>query len=167
MGGGLEGLHLQRPDCCAPYATQVEALRRLRNGGSQFVRVVHVHVNEGGGRDWESRAPDKLGRSHAPPNQTGQHRDRLLLKGHRSASVGGGDASHLGYDRTNGDVKRRADDQVLIELARPPCTASIGGLCDVAVICCEDAEPRGVVAGLSISVFRSNPLCRDPPARLT
>jgi hypothetical protein len=25
-----------------------EALRRLRNGGSQFVRVEHVHVNEGG-----------------------------------------------------------------------------------------------------------------------
>ena len=30
------------------YATQVEALRRLRNGGSQVVRVEHVHVNEGG-----------------------------------------------------------------------------------------------------------------------
>ena len=30
------------------FATQVEALRRLRNGGSQFVRVEHVHVNEGG-----------------------------------------------------------------------------------------------------------------------
>jgi hypothetical protein len=30
------------------YATQVETLRRMRNGGSQFVRVEHVHVNEGG-----------------------------------------------------------------------------------------------------------------------
>ena len=30
------------------YATQVEVLRRLRNGGQQFVRVEHVHVNEGG-----------------------------------------------------------------------------------------------------------------------
>ena len=30
------------------YAMQVEALRRLRNGGSQFVRVEHVHVNERG-----------------------------------------------------------------------------------------------------------------------
>jgi hypothetical protein len=30
------------------YATQVETLRRLSNGGSQFVRVEHVHVNEGG-----------------------------------------------------------------------------------------------------------------------
>ena len=29
------------------YATQVEALRWLRNGGSQTVRVEHVHVNEG------------------------------------------------------------------------------------------------------------------------
>ena len=30
------------------HATQVEVLRRLRNGGQQFVRVEHVHVNEGG-----------------------------------------------------------------------------------------------------------------------
>jgi len=30
------------------YATQVEVLRRLRSGGQQFVRVEHVHVNEGG-----------------------------------------------------------------------------------------------------------------------
>jgi hypothetical protein len=29
------------------YTAQVEALRRLRNGGSQYVRVEHVHVNEG------------------------------------------------------------------------------------------------------------------------
>src|SRR5689334_20510574 len=28
------------------YATKVETLRRLRNGGSQIVRVEHVHVNE-------------------------------------------------------------------------------------------------------------------------
>ena len=30
------------------FVSQVEALRRLRQGGSQFVRVEHVHVNEGG-----------------------------------------------------------------------------------------------------------------------
>ncbi len=30
------------------FATQVETLRRLRNGGSQVVRVEHVHVHEGG-----------------------------------------------------------------------------------------------------------------------
>jgi hypothetical protein len=30
------------------YATQVETLRRLRNGGSQVVRVEHLHVNDGG-----------------------------------------------------------------------------------------------------------------------
>lgn len=29
------------------YATQVEALRRLRRGGSQLVRVEHVHIQEG------------------------------------------------------------------------------------------------------------------------
>jgi hypothetical protein len=30
------------------YATQAETLRRLKNGGSQVVRVEHLHVNEGG-----------------------------------------------------------------------------------------------------------------------
>ena len=30
------------------FATQVEAHRRSRNGGQQFVRVEHVHVNDGG-----------------------------------------------------------------------------------------------------------------------
>ena len=30
------------------YTAQVETLRRLRNGGSQFVRVEHVHVSDGG-----------------------------------------------------------------------------------------------------------------------
>ena len=30
------------------YVSQIEALRRLRHGGSQFVRVEHVHVNDGG-----------------------------------------------------------------------------------------------------------------------
>ena len=30
------------------YAIQVEVLRRLRTGGQQFVRVEHVHVNDGG-----------------------------------------------------------------------------------------------------------------------
>ena len=30
------------------YVMQVEVFRRLRNGGQQFVRVEHVHVNDGG-----------------------------------------------------------------------------------------------------------------------
>jgi hypothetical protein len=46
------------------YATQVESLRRLRNGGSQFVRVEHVHVNEGGraviGPVAVDRTPERL-----------------------------------------------------------------------------------------------------------
>ncbi len=29
------------------FASQVEAYRRLRNGGSQFVRVEHVHIDDG------------------------------------------------------------------------------------------------------------------------
>ena len=30
------------------YTAQIETLHRLRHGGSQFVRVEHVQVNEGG-----------------------------------------------------------------------------------------------------------------------
>ena len=30
------------------YSAQVETLRRLRHGGDQYVRVEHVHINEGG-----------------------------------------------------------------------------------------------------------------------
>ncbi len=30
------------------YSAQVETLRRLRHGGDQYVRVEHVHVNDGG-----------------------------------------------------------------------------------------------------------------------
>jgi hypothetical protein len=29
------------------FAAQVEALRRLRNGGSQLIRIEHVHIHEG------------------------------------------------------------------------------------------------------------------------
>src|SRR3984957_5078226 len=39
------------------FATQVEVLRRLRNGGQQVVRVEHVHVNEGG----QARHPALIG----------------------------------------------------------------------------------------------------------
>ena len=30
------------------YTMQMEVLRRLRNGGQQFMRIEHVHVNDGG-----------------------------------------------------------------------------------------------------------------------
>ena len=29
------------------YSVQVEAVRRLRHGGDQYVRVEHVHINDG------------------------------------------------------------------------------------------------------------------------
>ena len=37
-----------RPRWSGAYSVQVETLRRLRHGGDQYVRVEHVHVNEGG-----------------------------------------------------------------------------------------------------------------------
>ncbi len=46
--GGAAGDRTVAAMVLRAYATQVEALRRLRNGGSQTFRVEHVHVNEGG-----------------------------------------------------------------------------------------------------------------------
>ena len=40
-----------RIGCCSVdegLCDAIEVLRRLRNGGQQFVRVEHVHVNDGG-----------------------------------------------------------------------------------------------------------------------
>jgi hypothetical protein len=54
LGGGFRGdrntavMAAAATRLLKAFATQVEALRRLRNGGSQFVRVEHVHVNDGG-----------------------------------------------------------------------------------------------------------------------
>ena len=53
------------------YSTQVEALRRLRNGGSQFVRVEHVHVNEGGQAIAESPTESLLPAGPLDPNLIG------------------------------------------------------------------------------------------------
>jgi hypothetical protein len=39
------------------FANQMETFRRLRNGSSQFVRVEHVHINEGGQADrWKCQS---------------------------------------------------------------------------------------------------------------
>ena len=49
-GGGRNGAMMASAasKLLRAYTTQVETLRRLRNGGSQFVRVEHVHVSDGG-----------------------------------------------------------------------------------------------------------------------
>ena len=46
------------------FATQVEVLRRLRNGGSQFVRVEHVHIN--------NRAQARIGPVSVSQNREGE-----------------------------------------------------------------------------------------------
>ncbi len=51
-GGGSEGRVVALGSAAArllrAYSTQVEVFRRLRHGGNQYVRVEHVHVNDGG-----------------------------------------------------------------------------------------------------------------------
>jgi hypothetical protein len=51
-GGGSEGRVVALGSTAArllrAYSTQVEVFRRLRHGGNQYVRVEHVHVNDGG-----------------------------------------------------------------------------------------------------------------------
>jgi hypothetical protein len=51
------------------YVVQVEAFRRLRQGGSQFMRVEHVHVNEGGQAVIGNVRKDSSGAVSAPPQR--------------------------------------------------------------------------------------------------
>jgi hypothetical protein len=53
------------------YAMQMEVLRRLRTGGQQFVRVEHVHVNDGG------RAA--IGNMISPPSE-GYEEEVVMLR---------------------------------------------------------------------------------------
>jgi hypothetical protein len=78
------------------YATQVEALRRLRNGGLQFVRVEHVHVNDGGQvviGDVETLVADPSGNplllKKSEGNQQSHDRCRLLTIDLASIQSGG------------------------------------------------------------------------------
>jgi hypothetical protein len=60
------------------YALQMEVLRRLRTGGQQFVRVEHVHINDGGRavignvRKRDSPCRPHRGRGRAPGHQIAQ-----------------------------------------------------------------------------------------------
>jgi hypothetical protein len=48
------------------YVSRIEALRRLRQGSSQFVRIEHVHINEGGQAIIGNVKPDRSGASRLP-----------------------------------------------------------------------------------------------------
>jgi hypothetical protein len=56
------------------YTTQFEAYRRLRHGGDQYVRVEHVHINEGGQAVIGNVRTSERGRAEAPEKQ--KHHDR-------------------------------------------------------------------------------------------
>ena len=64
------------------FAMQVEVLRRLRNGGQQFVRVEHVHVNDGGqaiiGNVKKSNIEPEHQRTSVPPRHSGTKRFRSV-----------------------------------------------------------------------------------------
>jgi hypothetical protein len=53
------------------YSTQVEVLRRLRHGGNQYVRVEHVHVNDGGQAVIGNVKPAGSGASGLPEHSAG------------------------------------------------------------------------------------------------
>jgi hypothetical protein len=57
------------------FTTQVEAYRRLRHGGDQYVRVEHVHISEGGQAVIGNVRPLESGRAQAPDTHTRHDRD--------------------------------------------------------------------------------------------
>jgi hypothetical protein len=57
------------------FTAQVEAYRRLRHGGDQYVRVEHVHVNEGGQAVIGNVRPLEGGRARTSDTHTRHDRD--------------------------------------------------------------------------------------------
>jgi len=53
------------------YAMQMEVLRRLRHGGHQYLRVEHVHVNDGGQAVIGNVKPAGSGASGLPEHSAG------------------------------------------------------------------------------------------------
>jgi hypothetical protein len=51
-------------------STQFEAYRRLRHGGDQYVRVEHVHINEGAQAVIGNVHPQDSGRVQLPQAKT-------------------------------------------------------------------------------------------------
>src|SRR5262249_28672806 len=51
------------------YSEQVETLRRLRHGGNQYVRVEHVHINEGAKAVIGNVHPQERGRAQLRETQ--------------------------------------------------------------------------------------------------
>jgi hypothetical protein len=74
-GGGSEGRVVALGSAVArllrAYSTQVEVLRRLRHGGNQYVRVEHVHVNDGGQAVIGNVKPAGSGASGLPEHSAG------------------------------------------------------------------------------------------------
>ncbi len=69
-GGGGEGRVVALATAAArlqrAFSVQVETLRRLRHGGDQYVRVEHVHVNDGGQAIIGNVKPGRSGASGSP-----------------------------------------------------------------------------------------------------
>jgi hypothetical protein len=57
------------------FTTQIEAYRRLRQGGDQYVRVEHVHINEGAQAVIGNVRPLESGRAQASDTHTRHDRD--------------------------------------------------------------------------------------------
>ena len=72
-GGGPEDRALRLASAAArllrAFSTQFEAYRRLRHGGDQFVRVEHVHINEGAQAVIGNVLPHERGRAQLPEKQ--------------------------------------------------------------------------------------------------
>ena len=57
------------------FTTQIEAYRRLRHGGDQYVRVEHVHISEGAQAIIGNVRAQESGRAQASDTHTSPDRD--------------------------------------------------------------------------------------------
>ena len=99
------------------YSVQVEALRRLRHGGDQYVRVEHVHVNDGGqavignvktaGSGDAARGPALTPHANDPVACFGRVWGPDARARHRRSDSSGGPGSLIATMHTNDQPKRR------------------------------------------------------------
>ena len=72
-GGGSEDRAVRLASATArllrAFTNQFEAYRRLRHGGDQYVRVEHVHINEGAQAVIGNVLPHESGRAQLPEKQ--------------------------------------------------------------------------------------------------
>ena len=133
------------------YSVQVETLRRLRHGGDQYVRVEHVHVNDGGqavigngktaGSGDAARGPTLIPHANARPcaaEESTAENSRIARAQRQRSDSSGGPGLLISHMQTKDQPKDGRSPGYSAEIAETICERLINGE-SLRAIC---ADPR-------------------------